>query len=62
MSIVFACIPEMLKPKVKEAFPEVTFLKVDELDASMRGKPKTRKKKEKKVETESNDNNVSVVS
>jgi len=61
MSIVFACIPEMLKPKVKEAFPEVTFLKVDELDASMHG-PKTRKKKEKKVETESNDNNVSVVS
>jgi len=62
MSIVFACIPEMLKPNVKEAFPEVTFLKVDELDASMHGKPKTRKKKEKKVETESNDNNVSVVS
>jgi len=30
MSIVFACIPEMLKSKVKEVFPEVTFLKVDE--------------------------------
>jgi hypothetical protein len=58
MSIVFACIPEMLKLKVKEAFPDVTFLKVDELDESMHGsKPKTpRKKKEKKVETEINDN------
>ena len=50
MSIVFACIPELLKPKVKETFPEVTFLKVDELDASMHGKPKSpRKKREKKV-------------
>ena len=49
MSIVFACIPELLKPKIKEAFPEVTFLKVDELDESMHGKPKTpRKKREKK--------------
>jgi len=47
MSIVFACIPELLKPKVKEAFPEVTFLKVDDLDESMHGKP--RKKREKKV-------------
>jgi hypothetical protein len=54
MSIVFCLLPEMLKPKVKEAFPEVTFLKVDELDATMHGKPKTpRKKKEKKIETES---------
>ena len=54
MSIVFAFIPEMLKPKVKEAFPDVTFLKVDELDESMHGKPKTpRKKREKKVATES---------
>jgi hypothetical protein len=65
MSIVFACIPELLKPKVKEAFPDVTFLKVDELDASMHGpkrnldfretdKPKTpRKKREKKIEPES---------
>jgi hypothetical protein len=44
----------MLKPKVKEAFPEVTFLKVDELDESMHGKPKTpRKKREKKVATKS---------
>jgi hypothetical protein len=65
MSIVFACIPEMLKLKVKEAFPEVTFLKVDELDESMHGpkrnldfretdKPKTvRKKREKKIAPES---------
>ena len=48
MSIVFACIPELLKPKVKEAFPEVTFLKIDDLDESMHGKP-PRKKKDKKV-------------
>jgi hypothetical protein len=54
MSIVFACIPEMLKLKVKETFPEVTFLKVDELDESMHGKPKTvRKKREKKIAPES---------
>jgi hypothetical protein len=54
MSIVFCLLPEMLKPKVKEAFPEVTFLKVDELDESMHGKPKTpRKKREKKVATKS---------
>jgi hypothetical protein len=55
MSIVFACIPELLKPKVKEAFPDVTFLKVDELDESMHGpKPKSvRKKREKKVAPES---------
>jgi hypothetical protein len=60
MSIVFACIPEMLKPKVKEAFPEVTFFKVDELDESMHGKAKTpRKKREKKVEVKDNDSNVS---
>jgi len=45
MSIVFACIPELLKPKIKETFPEVTFLKVDELDESMHGKPKTPRKK-----------------
>jgi len=48
MSIVFACIPIMLKPKVKEVFPEVTFLKIDEMDASQHGKP-PRKKREKKV-------------
>ncbi len=47
MSIVFACIPELLKPKIKETFPEVTFLKVDDLAESMHGKP--RKKREKKV-------------
>jgi hypothetical protein len=50
MSIVFACIPELLKPKVKESFPEVTFLKVDDLDASMHGKPKTPRKKKTKTE------------
>jgi hypothetical protein len=44
MSIVFACIPELLKPKVKEAFPEVTFLKVDDLDESMHGKPRKKKR------------------
>jgi hypothetical protein len=49
MSIVFACIPELLKPKVKESFPEVTFLKVDDLDASMHG-PKTPRKKKTKTE------------
>ena len=47
MSIVFACIPEMLKSKVKESFPEVTFFKVDDLDESVHGKP--RKKREKKI-------------
>jgi len=63
MSIVFACIPELLKPKVKEAFPDVTFLKVDDLDASMHGNPKTpRKKREKKVKEDSNDSNVSPLS
>ena len=48
MSIVFACIPEMLKSKVKESFPKVTFFKVDEMDASQHGKP-PRKKREKKI-------------
>lgn len=52
MSIVFACVPDILKPKVKEAFPEITFLKVDELDESMHGKT-PRKKREKKVAPES---------
>ena len=53
MSIVFACIPELLKPKIKESFPEVTFLKVDELDESVHGK--LRKKREKKVPVEVKD-------
>ena len=53
MSIVFCLLPELLKPKVKEAFPEVTFLKVDDLDESMHGKP--RKKREKKVPVEVKD-------
>lgn len=48
MSVVFCLIPELLKPKIKETFPEVTFLKVDELDESMHGK-KPRKTREKKV-------------
>ena len=49
MSIVFECIPELLKPKVKEAFPEISFLKVDDLDESMHGPKTPRKKREKKV-------------
>jgi hypothetical protein len=49
MSIVFACIPELLKPKVKEVFPEISFLKVDDLDESMHGPKTPRKKREKKV-------------
>jgi len=49
MSIVFACIPELLKPKVKEAFPEISFLKIDDLDESMHGPKTPRKKREKKV-------------
>ena len=54
MSIVFCLLPEMLKPKVKEAVREVTCLKVDDLDESMHGKPKTvRKKREKKIAPES---------
>ena len=58
----FLCIPESLKPKVKEAFPEATFF-VAEMDESTHGKPKTpRKKKEKKIATESNDSNMPVVS
>ena len=53
MSIVFCLIPEMLKPKIKEAFPDVTFLKVDEMDESVHGKP--RKKREKKIPIEVKD-------
>ena len=60
MSIVFCLLPEMLMPKVKEAFPEVTFLKVDELDATMHG-PKPRKKREKKVKEDSNVDSVPMV-
>jgi hypothetical protein len=54
MSIVFCLIPELLKPKVKEAFPDVTFLKVDEMDASQHGKT-PRKKREKKIPVEVKD-------
>ena len=53
MSIVFCLIPEMLKPKIKEAFPDVTFLKVDEMDESVHGKP--RKKRQKKIPIEVKD-------
>ena len=66
MSIVFCLIPEMLKPKVKEAFPDVTFLKVDEMDESVHGKnpngltgsrghDPVRKKREKKIPVEVKD-------
>jgi hypothetical protein len=48
----FLCIPESLKPKVKEAFPEATFF-VSEMDESTHGKP--RKKREKKVEVKDNE-------
>jgi hypothetical protein len=58
MSIVFACIPDILKPKLKQDYPEITFLKVD-MDASMHGPKTTRKKREKKVKTDSNDSSVS---
>ncbi len=49
MSVVFCLLPELLKPKVKETFPEITFLRVDDLDESMHGPKTPRKKKEKKV-------------
>ena len=56
MSIVFACIPEMLKSKVKESFPEITFFKVDqdplpkdELDESVHGKPRKKRESKKSV-------------
>ena len=55
MSIVFACLPEALKPKVKETFPEITFL-TSELDESVHGKP--RKKREKKVPVEAKHDSV----
>ena len=50
MSVIFCLIPEMLKPKIKETFPEVTFLKVEDLDASTHGKPKTPRKNKTKTE------------
>ena len=54
----FLCIPESLKPKVKEAFPEATFF-VPEMDESTHGKPKTvRKKREKKVEVKDNESST----
>jgi hypothetical protein len=60
MSIVFCLIPEMLKPKIKEAFPDVTFLKVDEMDESVHGKP--RKKRQKKIPIEVKDVFIDLVS
>jgi hypothetical protein len=48
----FLCIPESLKPKIKEAFPEATFF-VAEMDESTHGKKTARKKKEKKIEDSS---------
>jgi len=44
-----------LKPKVKETFPEITFL-TSELDESVHGKP--RKKRGKKVSVEVKDDSV----
>ena len=62
MSIVFACIPDVLKPKLKQEYPEITFLKVDEMDESTHGKPKTpRKNNRKKVEIKDNVDSMPVV-
>jgi hypothetical protein len=58
MSIVFACIPDILKPKIKHDYPEITFLKVD-MDESQH--PKARKKREKKIATDSNADSVSTL-
>ena len=49
MSVVFCLLPELLKPNVKEAFPEISFPKEDDLDESMHGPKTPRKKREKKV-------------
>ena len=61
MSIVFACIPDVLKPKLKQDYPEITFLKIDDMDASMHGPKTPRKKREKKVKPDSNDSSVSAL-
>ena len=58
MSIVFACLPESLKPMVKETFPEITFF-TSELDATH--KKRVRKPKIK-VDTDVNDSVVSPLS
>ena len=52
--ISFLAIPESLKPKVKEAFPEATFF-VSEMDASTHGKPKRVRKPKIKVDTDVNE-------
>ena len=59
MSIVFACLPESLKPKVKETYPEITFF-TSELDATTH-KKRVRKPKIK-VDTDVNDSVVSPLS
>ena len=51
--ISFLAIPESLKPKVKEAFPEATFF-VSEMDASQH-KPKRVRKPKIKVDTDVNE-------
>ena len=48
MSLVFACVPETLKIKVKEMFPEIDFLKIDDLDKTPKT-PRKRQLKPKKV-------------
>ena len=57
MSIVFACLPEALKPKVKETFPEITFL-TSEMDASIH---KRVRKPKIKLDTHVNDSVVPLV-
>ena len=52
--ISFLAIPESLKPKVKEAFPEATFF-VSEMDASTHGKPKRVRRPKIKVDTDIKD-------
>ena len=48
MSLVFACVPETLKIKVKEMFPEIDFLKIDDVDKTSKT-PRKRQLKPKKV-------------
>ena len=59
--ISFFAIPSILKDKVKKDFPEATLFVAEDLDASQHGK-KPRKKREKKVKTDSNDSDMPVVS
>ena len=63
MSLVFACMPETLKIKVKEMFPEIDFLKIDDVDKTPKT-PRKRQLKPKKVkdlpklESETSDSSV----